>query len=409
MLKPIDDMKRVLALFTRCNPRCKVISIWSILFALILASGMLFYRAEKEKAFLHLKNDVKDISEIKIKQFADWHNDRLADLRMFSESPFLADAISSWVDKQSDDNLKQNIEKRLNLINTNKSYTNIIITNLNGEILINLGESIDNLDVSTLHFVKKIAKGNGFFFTDFYPCRTHETLHIDYLAPIKNSSNEITSIIIFRVNPYQSIYQILEEWHTQIETAQNFVFRTEIDSVIFLNSIWEKPLLSFSIGEQNGFSYIEKGNFGFSKALSKQNKELFVYASPIQGTSWFFVKVIDYGEVYKYLSVNILTIILFTILLITFLSFGMLAYYHYLRKNDYVRKLVGERKVSNYYKEFQTILYSIADGVITTDVNGCVTKMNFVAEKLMGIKEEDAFSLPIYEIIENQDWIENLV
>ena len=103
MLKPIDDMKRVLALFTRCNPRCRVLSIWSILFALILASVTLFYRAEKEKAFLHLKNDVKDISEIKIKQFVDWHNDRLADLRMFSESPFLSDAISSWIDTQLDD------------------------------------------------------------------------------------------------------------------------------------------------------------------------------------------------------------------------------------------------------------------------------------------------------------------
>ena len=132
MLKPIDDMKRVLALFTRCNPRCKVISIWSILFALILTSVILFFRAEKEKALSHLKNDVKDISEIKIKQFADWHNDRLADLRMFSESPFLADAISSWVDKQSDNNLKHNIEKRLDLINANKSYTNIIIASVEG-------------------------------------------------------------------------------------------------------------------------------------------------------------------------------------------------------------------------------------------------------------------------------------
>ncbi len=409
MLKPIDDMKRVLDLFTRCNPRCKVLSIWSILFALILASVTLFYRSEKEKAFLHLKNDVKDISEIKIRQFVDWHNDRLADLRMFSESPFLTSAISSWVDKQLDDRLKRNIEKRLDLININKSYTNIIITSLEGKILINLGERIDSLDVSTLHFVKKIAKGNNFFFTDFYPCHTHKTLHIDYLAPIKNKSNQITSVIIFRVNPYQSIYPILEEWHTQIETAQNFVFRADADTVIFLNSIWEKPLPSFNVGEQDGFYYIKNGNFGFSKALNSRNKELFVFASPITGTSWFFVKVIDYKEVYKYLSVNLITMILFAILLITFLSFAMLAYYYYLRKSDYVRKLVGERKVSNYYKEFQTILYSIADGVITTDVNGCVTKMNFVAEKLMGVKEDDAFSLPIYEIVDNQDCIENLV
>jgi hypothetical protein len=124
---------------------------------------------------------------------------------------------------RSDSSLKRNIEKRLDLINTNKKYTNIIIADLQGKILINLGDTIDKLDKSTLFFVNQIIGGNQIVFTDFYPCETHKTLHIDYLAPIVNSKNNISAVLIFRVNPYHDIYPILEEWDTPGENAKNYI------------------------------------------------------------------------------------------------------------------------------------------------------------------------------------------
>ena len=39
---------------------------------------------------------------------------------------------------------------------------------------------------------------------------------------------------------------------------------------------------------------------------------------------------------------------------------------------------------------FRTTLYSIGDGVITTDLNGKIQQMNPVAEKLCGWKESEA-------------------
>jgi PAS domain S-box-containing protein len=141
------------------------------------------------------------------------------------------------------------------------------------------------------------------------------------------------------------------------------------------------------------------GDYGFSETTDVEGKNIFIYSYPINGTSWFFLKLIDYNEVYRYLSMSIATMVLLTILLITFLSFAMLVYYYYLRKAEYVRTLVGERQLSKYYKEFQTILYSIGDGVITADVNGCITKMNFIAEELIGIKERSAFGLSIQDVL----------
>jgi PAS domain S-box-containing protein len=65
------------------------------------------------------------------------------------------------------------------------------------------------------------------------------------------------------------------------------------------------------------------------------------------------------------------------------------------RKTQYF--IDQERRLSNYYKEFQTIFTAIGDGVITTDLIGCITKMNYVAEKLTGWKESEAFGVHIDE------------
>ncbi len=47
---------------------------------------------------------------------------------------------------------------------------------------------------------------------------------------------------------------------------------------------------------------------------------------------------------------------------------------------------------------FRTILYSIGDGIITTDLSGCVQHMNHVAENLTGWKESEAQGKPVNEI-----------
>jgi PAS domain S-box-containing protein len=54
---------------------------------------------------------------------------------------------------------------------------------------------------------------------------------------------------------------------------------------------------------------------------------------------------------------------------------------------------------------YETILYSIGDGVIVTDEKGLIEKLNPIAEMLTGWKESDAKNLPISKVfrIINED------
>ncbi|WP_321419576.1 PAS domain S-box protein [uncultured Methanomethylovorans sp.] len=63
-------------------------------------------------------------------------------------------------------------------------------------------------------------------------------------------------------------------------------------------------------------------------------------------------------------------------------------------KNITKRKL-AEKALMESEELFRTTLYSIGDGVITTDTNGCLRQMNHVAEKLTGWLEKEAMGKPL--------------
>jgi PAS domain S-box-containing protein len=57
---------------------------------------------------------------------------------------------------------------------------------------------------------------------------------------------------------------------------------------------------------------------------------------------------------------------------------------------EYVRRKKAESLIRENEEFYRTTLYSIGDGVITTDVNGCVQQMNRVGEELTGWTEGEA-------------------
>jgi PAS domain S-box-containing protein len=64
-----------------------------------------------------------------------------------------------------------------------------------------------------------------------------------------------------------------------------------------------------------------------------------------------------------------------------------------------LRSLIeAERRQRELHDEFRTTLYSIGDGVITTDTAGRVREMNRVAEQLTGWKETEAKGRPLEEV-----------
>lgn len=78
----------------------------------------------------------------------------------------------------------------------------------------------------------------------------------------------------------------------------------------------------------------------------------------------------------------------------------------------YIKSLAAEKKIRFHEENLRTTLYSIGDGVISTDLNQNVVRMNPVAEVLTGWSKEEADSRSINDVfkifhVENRQALEN--
>ncbi|WP_094228762.1 PAS domain S-box protein [Methanolobus psychrotolerans] len=73
--------------------------------------------------------------------------------------------------------------------------------------------------------------------------------------------------------------------------------------------------------------------------------------------------------------------------------------------HDITKRKLAEEALIESEKLFRTTLYSIGDGVITTDTAGNLRQMNFVAEKMTGWTEDEANGKPLEEVFDiiNED------
>lgn len=377
----------------------KIILNWIISSVVIIIGTLALSFWEKREYLHHIQNDLKDITSLKAGQLVEWQNERIADAEMFAQSPFFRDAINTWMLHRGNDGLKNNILKRLNLINVNGNYSVISIVDTKGKSVLFVGDSLKLLDTVTTKFVNNAIKSKKALFTNFYQCPSHRAIHIDYIAPVISRADSVFAVIIFRVNAVEKLYPIIEQWPYPFKTAETLLLRKAADSVLVLNTAKNSYLYKVSLSETNNpFVGAVSSNSGFYDVNDFYNQRGFAYAASVPGTDWTLVTVVDKRELNNKLIYKIFIFILIALLLVWLLGFGLFSRYFNIKKAEYIKLLTNEKKLSRYYKEFHTILYSIGDGVITTDVFGNITMMNFVAEMLTGWSEADAFGRSLDDV-----------
>lgn len=396
-------MKRYFYSIIGNNSRIRILAIWISFILIIIVSSIIFYRSERKDAISLLKKDIKSTTSAKVTRIIEWHKNRLADAQMFSQSPFFVSAVNEYI-KRNDQDLNSKIEKRLNLINTNNHYTALAIIDRNSNIIINVGDSIDKIDTLTKEYVTRVFNEKKILFTDFYECKTHNSLHLDYIAPLANDNDStIFAAIIFRVIPHEKLNAIIDNSQNGDDNNKsNYIVKRDNKNVYVYNA--DYPASSKHIyairNSNNNCPFVKAVNYQSTiiQAENKNEEELFVYSESIPNTPWVYLRTIHESELSNYLLIDLITIIIFDLFLLLLFTLVVVAYYFNVKKGEFIKLLIKERRLSNYYKEFQTILYSIGDGVITTDINGCITKMNYVAENLTGWKENEAFGKHIDDV-----------
>ena len=364
--------------------------------------GFLYYHNEENTIKNEKYSALKAIAELKINQITEWREERIAEANFFSKNSDFIDNTVKLVSTEKDTATISFFNKTLSPLMKSHGYKNIFIVSPEGKILIDINNEQLNTCTGMAIYIKTVVLEKKVIGGDFYFCSDHKTYNYDILAPVINRDKSI-AVLVFRVDPNKYLFPLIQNWPTPSKTAETLLFCHEGDSVLFLNGLrhLKNPPFSFRISMNKKDVIAVKGASGYNgitEGKDYRNVDVLADVQPVPGTNWFMVSKIDQDEIFSELRYRAVVIVLF--ILILFLLFGVATmwFYYFRQRNIYKKLFIKEKELREAHEEFKTTLYSIGDAVITTDVNGCIRHMNYVAENLTGWNEEEAIEKKLNEV-----------
>ncbi|MCX6148914.1 MAG: PAS domain S-box protein [Ignavibacteriales bacterium] len=367
----------------------------SAISTLLIFGGILYYSSEENSISKAKHQEIKAIAELKISQITQWRKERFGDAASATQAPPFIREIEQWFGNRKDLSIKKNILKQFARFQLHFGYEDIFLASPQGEFLLSLNPKEKIFNKVTSSKIREAIKKQQITFTDFYYCTIHKKIHFDIIAPIIDNKNISIGAMLFRIDPNDYLYPLIQKWPIPSKTAETLLLRREGDSVFYLNELRHQkntalklriPLTKKEIPAVQAVL----GYKGIWEGKDYRGVRVLSDIQAIPGTPWFMVAKIDKSEIYSELTFRSILISVFTLVLILLSGTGLAWIYYSRQRNIYRELFVKEKELREAHEEFKTTLFSIGDGVMTSDNNGVVKHMNRTAEELTGWSEADA-------------------
>jgi len=362
---------------------------------LLIIGGFIYYKYEERTIRNEKYNELKAVAELKINQIVQWRKERLGDAVIISQSHIFNAAIEKSLADRNNLKSKRDILNVLTISKAQYGYDEVMIASPDGKVLIYPDLNIKTFDPVTITLINKAFEQKRVIFSEIYYCNLHKKIHLDVIAPVMGEKNNPIAALILRINPADFLFPLIQSWPTKSKSAETLVVRKDGDSVLFVNELrhisnaalkLRIPLTSIKIPSVQAVL----GYVGIWEGIDYRGIDVLADIQPIPGTPWFMIAKVDKNEIFSELYYRSIIIIAFISLMIILMGASLGWIYQTRQRTLFWGLLQAEQNLTEKENEFRTALYSIGDGIITTDLNGCVRQMNPVAEELTGWNESEA-------------------
>jgi PAS domain S-box-containing protein len=381
----------------------QIVALLVILSLVIAAAGYFYYKNQESSIRQQKYNELKAIADLKVNQIEEWIKERKSDVIGVVQLPFFVRAINQWLNDTGNVQLKQDIIEHLRLIQKENGYENIFLTTANGRLLLSVKTELEEFHTLTKQTITETSKKGKIVFTDFYFCQKENKIHYDIIAPIIYNENKTIAILLFRRNPNDYLYPLINTWPTLSKSAETLLLRIEKDSVLFLNELLHRKNSALKLkisltrtelpAVQAAF-----GHTGIFEGIDYRGVEVLSDIRKIPVTNWFMVAKVDKSEIYSDLYLTAIVISGFTIFLIIICGVSFAFIYNSRQKNIFMELYNKEKELWQSQEKFKVTMDSLGDGVITTDFTGKIQYINKIAEELSGWNFREARGRMLSEV-----------
>jgi PAS domain S-box-containing protein len=359
-----------------------------VLFVIISASsiilGYVYYKSQKTRILRERTLELSAIADLKVRQIAQWRNERLGDARLIGENRPFVRLLYDYLYEVNQPASREEIIRNLKSVIKSAEYKNIILIDSAGDVR----GFYPNQDTVLGDHMKKmfpdfIQLKSGIL-TDLHKTSRVSYNHLDLVIPLLNMWDEkpVTfGLLTIRIDPQENFYPLIQSWPVPTRTAESLIVRQEGNNILYLNELRfrknsEMELVKPLSEENLPAALAVRGVESTSEGRDYRGASVVAAMKKVPGSQWYLVAKIDQNEVFATLNRQITMIIVIIILFI--MTIGLLL--GIIEWNENVRfyreKYEAELDQQALRKHYDYILKYANDIIFLTDRNNVIIEAN---------------------------------
>ncbi len=369
-------------------------------------SGWGLYRQQAASIRAERLQALQAIAGLKVDQLRLWRAERLRDVQLLATNPVLGRFLAR-PDRADEAAAALSLAYRA-LVQTDVvagqgGYLAALLLDGTGRVLLASGAAPETqLQEGEAHQV--LAQGRPLL-GELYPCPVCQAVHLDALAPVFGPQGQVLGAVVLRSDPNRFLYPMVQSWPTPSRTAETLLVRRDGDQVLFLNRLRHQAAAPLTL--RVPLTHVEVpavkavlGQYGPFEGYDYRGVAVLADLRPVENSAWSMVAKVDQEEILAEARYRAWTIGLLVGLGLL-LAAAASGFLHRGRRTRVYQELYEvTRRHAQTLNEYRMALYSIGDGVISTDAEGRVQRLNKEAERLTGWTESAAQGQPVETVFQ---------
>jgi PAS domain S-box-containing protein len=351
-------------------------------------------RAEKLQA-------LQAIASLKVDQLRLWRSERLRDAQLLATNPTLGRFLAR--SDQRDEAVAALALAYRALIPSDAvtgqgGYLTALLLDQTGRVLLATG-TLPERRAQDDEAHEVLTQGRPLL-GELYQCPACQAVHLDVLAPVMGSQGQVLGAVVLRGDPNLFLYPMVQSWPTPSRTAETLLVRRDGDQALLLNPLRHRAAAPLTLRVPLAHLAVPAvkaalGQYGRFEGQDYRGVEVLADLRPVANSTWSMVAKVDQDEILAEARYRAWVIALLVGLGVL-LAAAAAGYLHRGRRTRVYQELYEvTRAHAQTLNEYRMALYSIGDGVISTDADGRVQRLNKEAERLTGWTEAAAQGQPV--------------
>jgi two-component system, cell cycle sensor histidine kinase and response regulator CckA len=371
-----------------------------VLFTLgIAAAGVHYYLRQTEYIRREKQNELLAIADLKVRQISSWREERKVDAEIILRNRFLVDRLREYLVRKTASRSMEEILGWLKALPATGVYQGVYLLDGKGEERLAASDGSHPVESFVRSMVTGAIHARAVVFSDLFREETTGHIHFDLYVPLVSERPDgyPEGCLLLRIDPYRSLFPLIQSWPTPSRTAETLLVRREGDEALFLNELRHRAgaALSFRLPIQPGkiFSLAALGKEGVVEGRDYRNVPVLAALRVVPDSSWRLVAKVDREEIYAPIREQALfTIILGGVLILAAgVSLGLLWRQQGVRFSR--DQLKGELERQALLKHYDYLTRYANDILLLFDEKDGIIELNDRATHAYGYTREEMLGL----------------